>query len=127
MKKVIVTAPVHSLLLEGLRKNNYEVRYEPSITYAQLEELIQEINGLVVTTRMVIDKPLLDKARNLEWIGRLGSGMELIDADYAESKGIACISTPEGNRNAVAEHALALLLNLINHVSKSFAEVRARK
>jgi D-3-phosphoglycerate dehydrogenase / 2-oxoglutarate reductase len=127
MKKVIVTAPVHSLLLEGLRKKNYEVRYEPSITYAQLEELIQEINGLVVTTRMPIDKPLLDKARSLEWIGRLGSGMELIDADYAAGKGVVCISTPEGNRNAVAEHALALLLNLMNQVSKSFAEVREGK
>jgi D-3-phosphoglycerate dehydrogenase / 2-oxoglutarate reductase len=114
-------------LLEGLRKKNYEVRYEPSITYAQLEELIQEINGLVVTTRMPIDKPLLDKARSLEWIGRLGSGMELIDADYAAGKGVVCISTPEGNRNAVAEHALALLLNLMNQVSKSFAEVREGK
>lgn len=127
MKKVIVTAPVHSLLLEGLSKKNYDVRYEPAISYAQLDELIGEISGLVVTTRMPIDRALLDKARTLEWIGRLGSGMELIDADYATGKGIVCISTPEGNRNAVAEHALALLLNLMNYISKSFAEVKEGK
>jgi D-3-phosphoglycerate dehydrogenase / 2-oxoglutarate reductase len=127
MKKVIVTAPVHTLLLEGLKKKNYDVIYEPAIAYPQLEELIENTSGLVVTTRMPIDKSLLDRAGKLEWIGRLGSGMELIDADYAFEKGIVCISTPEGNRNAVAEHALALLLNLMNHVSKSFAEVREGK
>ena len=123
-KKVLITAPAPSYLAEKLSVHNYDVDYEPEIQYDQLTERIGNIHGLVVTTRIKIDKPLIDKAEKLEWIGRLGSGMELIDADYATRKGINCFSTPEGNRNAVAEHALALVLNLMNHINRAYSEVK---
>ena len=80
--------------------------------------------GVVIRSGIVLDKSMLDKAVNLKFIARVGAGMESINVEYAESKGILCFNSPEGNRDALAEHTLGMLLCLFNNIKRADNEVR---
>ena len=123
MPKVIITAKCHDFVREQLSKHGFTVDYKPEITYAELIDAMAGVEGLIVSTRVNIDRPLLDRAADLRWIGRLGSGMELIDVPYAESRGVRVVSSPEGNCDAVGEHALGMLLGVMNRIAWSWHEV----
>jgi D-3-phosphoglycerate dehydrogenase len=125
--KVLIAAPVHPVLIDGLKAAGYECIFQEEITQAAAFDLIKDCTGVITSTRLQLDRALLDAAPELKWIGRMGSGMEVIDVPYATSKGIKCYSSPEGNCNAVAEHALGLLLSITKKIAASYDEVKQGK
>jgi D-3-phosphoglycerate dehydrogenase / 2-oxoglutarate reductase len=126
-RKVLIAAPVHSVLTEGLAALGYECVIKERIVQGEANSLVADCTGIITSTRLQLDKDLLDAAPALRWIGRMGSGMEVIDVPYATARGIKCYSSPEGNRNAVAEHALGMLLSLNKHIVKSHYEIKEGK
>lgn len=122
--KVLIAAPVHEVLTAGLEAAGYELIVCEQITQANAFTLLPDCVGVVTSTRLQLNRELIDTAPNLRFIARMGSGMEVIDVDYATQKGIRCIGSPAGNSNAVAEHALGMLLALNKNIVKSFAELK---
>ncbi|NNE30062.1 MAG: hypothetical protein HKN16_10510 [Saprospiraceae bacterium] len=124
LPKVLVTDGVHEILLEKLKEENFEVVYSPKISLEEVRDQIQDFTGLIINSKILVDEDLLKRAPKLKWIGRLGSGIEIIDFSATKNHGIAVESCPEGNRNAVAEHMLGMLLSLLNHLPRIDKEVR---
>ncbi len=124
MKQVLITDDCHPLLPDGLKRWGYTCHFLPDITLETTRQIIPEYEGLIINSKIIVDRSFLDSAKKLRFVGRLGSGMEIVDREYAAEKGVAVISSPEGNRNAVAEHALGMLLALMNNMLRADREVR---
>ncbi|REJ85316.1 MAG: hydroxyacid dehydrogenase [Bacteroidetes bacterium] len=126
MKILFIDKP-HEILKTFLENAGHEVVEGYNLDRRQILERIKDYQGLVIRSRIALDKEFIDAGSSLKFIARSGAGMESIDTDYAQSKNIACINSPEGNMDAVAEHALGCLLSLLNNLSKADREVRAGK
>lgn len=122
--KVLIAAPVHEVLMNGLVEEGYELLMHTDITQHKGMQLVCDCVGIVTSTRLQVNSEMIDAAPGLQFIARMGSGMEVIDVAYAGQKGIKCIGSPEGNCNAVAEHALGMLLSLNKNIDKSYNEIK---
>jgi D-3-phosphoglycerate dehydrogenase len=123
--KILVTDSIHEVFIEQMQSIGCEVHYQNTIEREQVLEVIANYEVLLINSRIKADKELIDKGTNLIAIARIGSGLEVIDTEYAATKNIACINAPEGNKDAVAEHALGMLLCLLNNIHIANAEVKA--
>ncbi len=124
---VLFVDSTHSKLPEKLTEAGFICDYLPDIKPKEIIKIISKYEGVIIRSKIKIDKPIIDAATNLKFIGRVGAGLENIDVDYATQKGITCFNSPEGNRDAVGEQALGMLLTLFNNIIKADFEVRNGK
>ena len=122
--KVLHIDKNHPLLIEQLINAGYKNEEDYTSSKSDIEQIISEYDGIVIRSRFKCDATFINAATNLKFIARVGAGLESIDIPYAESKGITLIAAPEGNRNAVGEHTLGMLLSLFNKLNKADLEVR---
>lgn len=123
-KRVLITAEIDNYLQQRFEALGYLVDVIPEIERYELLQIIADYTILIITTYTKVDAELIDKATNLKIVGRVGSGMENVDVEYCKTKNIVCVNSPEGNGNAVGEHCLAMLLNLLNNITKANNELK---
>ena len=124
MKKVLFIDEVHPALMDQLITAGFSCDFPTDWSLEDYLLNLPHYQGVVIRSKFKFDKAVIDKARQLAFIARFGAGMENIDVDYAESKGIKCLHAPEGNKDAVGEHALGMLLALMNNLCRADQEVR---
>jgi D-3-phosphoglycerate dehydrogenase len=125
--KILHVDSNHPLIINQLKDLGFTNHEDYTSSKSEIEAKISEYDGIIIRSRFTVDKHFLNMATNLKFIGRVGAGLENIDCDYAEKKGVYLISAPEGNRNAVGEHTLGMLLSLFNKLNKADREVRQGK
>jgi D-3-phosphoglycerate dehydrogenase / 2-oxoglutarate reductase len=127
MPAVLFIDEVHPLIKTELIAHGFRCDYFPGYERKDFEKIIGEYFGIIIRSKIDLDEGILSRAGNLKFIGRVGAGMESIDVRFAESRGILCLNSPEGNRDAVGEHALGMILTLIDHINRADRQVRQGK
>lgn len=124
MKKLLIIDDLEKSFQEAAEAMGYQVNYQPQIIKAEALAILHEYDGVAVRSKFNFDKEVIDQGPNLKFIARAGAGMDNIDEAYAKEKNIALINAPEGNRDAVAEHAMGMLLNLMNNLRQADIQIR---
>lgn len=124
MKKILHLDSNHPLLIDGLNQLGFHNDLDESSSYDEVLKKIHHYHGIVIRSRIPIDKTLISKAQNLEFIARVGAGLENINTEFAQKNKIHLFAANEGNSNAVAEHLIGLLLNLFNNINKGHHEIK---
>lgn len=122
--KVLIVDSMHDSIFEMLQELDLKVDYRPEIKRDKILDEISKYEGLIIRSKTKVDKEFLERASKLRFIARAGSGLDLVDLPIAEAKNIEVFNAPEGNRDAVAEHALGMLLSLFHNIKKADLEVR---
>lgn len=125
--KLLVVDDIHSVFLEKTRQVGFVVDYLPDLDRAGAERIIGDYDGLVIRSKFSVDAAFLDKTQGLKFIARAGAGLDNIDDQSAAKHGITLVNAPEGNRQAVAEHMLGMLLSLMNHLRTSHGEIQGHR
>ncbi len=123
-EKFLLTEEAPAFFLEQLQELGFETEVFKNISSSELLEIIENYKGIVVRGKVKIDEEIIQKANHLKYILRPGSGLDIIDLHAAKRRNIEVINSPEGNKDAVAEHALGMLLSLLNHIPKSFDDIK---
>jgi D-3-phosphoglycerate dehydrogenase len=124
LKKVIFIDSVHPILAKKLEKAGYQCDWKTELSRVEILPILKDYEGAVIRSKFKFDTEVFEAAPNLKWIARSGAGMENIDQAEAQKRGVKCFNSPEGNRDAVAEHALGMILSLFNNLKRSDTEVR---
>jgi len=125
LKNILIVDDLHPIFIEQVEALGYTCNYKPTIKLDEVLAMIANYEGLMVRSKFQVDRAFLDAATNLKFIARAGAGMDNIDEAYAAEKGVTLVNAPEGNRDAVGEHAVGMLLSLMNNLNRADAEVRA--
>ena len=126
VRKVLITDYVHDRLISGMTELGFTVSYDQNFDPSKLENVVGELSGIVINSKIKMTRTIIESAPHLKFIGRLGSGLEIIDLEAAKEKDIAVFNTPSGNCDAVAEHAIGMLLMLNNNLMRADQQVRQK-
>lgn len=122
--RIIIIDEMHPSIVPNLTESGFSCNYVPDITRGELLGIIGEYEGIIVRSKTQMDKELLEQAKKLKFIARAGAGIDNIDENYCNERGITLLNSPEGNRDALGEHALGMLLTLFNKIHTADQEVR---